>query len=898
MPSEIKLSGSGGTARRRVSVRWLQDSGDLRRRWGEQRLEELLSSGAGRASLVDIGRRFGLVSPFTSLYVPTRREVLAEPAENRESDRERRTRVVARWKPWARGSYFESAFTRGKAAPAAELSAEAEPIEELSDNKEGGTGERAKGEESAMGSPAAGKKAVNKRYAVQGPKDNSDPHVARQSALREAAEFGMVGLLDAPSPGAAPVAAPAATAATAASAAPREEPAALSPLAEKTTLAEPPGTEVGNMWGDDLGDSFTGGVTRSGERGGLKRGNVGLGAIDTADKAVGSGTGQGFGAGHGRLGGSLKTSAPKVRMGATTVSGRLPPEVIQRIVRQNFGRFRMCYEQGLTRNPNLVGRVTAGFVINGEGTVSNVRNVGSDLPDSGVVSCVLSAFYGLSFPAPESGTVTVTYPILFGEGARDAAGAKPEPAKPTLDSGIGGIGHERVPCGPGADLPLSERRVLWRERLSEGSSVDVALRVYRRALRDCEASDWRERSALLVLIVENLATIRDRVTLWRALLAVSPVAADAVYRFMLLRVQTSQDLKELHDALGLRRIEPELLAALLKKAKDPLEKLALLRGAAEKFSDDTELALLALEAYEDAGDDAGGRAWARKLRRRVDATAHVRSNVGEYYLRLAARAGGAQGERDSDEARRTFGELVEFAAEDPLARRRLGDLLRAHGWYEEALRQYQTLATLTPDDPSVPLLLASAAQGTGKIEEAVRWAEKAAAAGSPDGSSGVSLAARALASAFLSWARQDSARTGKNGEVERLRVRAARLAASGRGQGVRVVLSWSHPELRPALWTNALGSIMPAVDNLPLLGVAQAFVPASPTPRIELRLDPEDAARAARLGAKATLTVVAGEGSAEERIARSDVTFRGADGKPRDAVRLRFENGALAEEAL
>jgi len=232
-----------------------------------------------------------------------------------------------------------------------------------------------------------------------------------------------------------------------------------------------------------------------------------------------------------------------------------------------------------------------------------------------------------------------------------------------------------------------------------------------------------------------------------------------------------------------------------------------------------------------------------------------------------------------------------------VALRRLGDLLRAHGWYEEALRQYETLATLTPDDPSVPLLLASAAQGTGKIEEAVRWAEKAAAAGSPDGSSQVSLAARALASAFLCWARQDSARAGKNDEVERLRVRAARLAASEKGQAVRVVLSWSHPELRPALWTNALGSMMPAEDNLPLLGVAQAFVPAVPAPLIELRLDPEDAARAARLDAKATLTVVIAEGTAEERIARAELGFRGPDGKPLDKVRQRFENGALTAEA-
>jgi Ca-activated chloride channel family protein len=348
--------------------------------------------------------------------------------------------------------------------------------------------------------------------------------------------------------------------------------------------------------------------------------------------------------------------------------------------------------------------------------------------------------------------------------------------------------------------------VLWRERLVTASSVGAALGVYRQALRHCEATDWRERSMLLVQVVDQLRTIADRVMLWRELLATSPEAAAVVYRFLLLRVQTSADLKELHDALGLERIDPELLARLLKKGRSAAERLALLRGAAEQFADDTELALKVLDAYEDAGDDAGGRAWARKLRRRVDATLHVRTNVGEYYLRLAARGSGAAARRDAEEAQRTFGELVEFAPEDPLARRRLGDLLRAHGWYEQALRQYETLAGLTPDDPSVPLLLSAAAQGLGKVEEAVRWTEKARASGSPDGSSSVAIAARALASAFLAWARVDSARAGNKGEVERVRTRAFRLAAAQSTRGIRWILTWSHPELRPALWTDRAGA--------------------------------------------------------------------------------------------
>src|SRR5512143_3621419 len=109
----------------------------------------------------------------------------------------------------------------------------------------------------------------------------------------------------------------------------------------------------------------------------------------------------------GRLGGSHRAKPPQVRMGATQVSGRLPPEVIQRIVRQNFGRFRLCYENGLRNNPNLQGRVAVRFVIGRDGAVSNVSNGGSDMPDGGVVRCVVQAYYGLSFPDPERPPVTV-----------------------------------------------------------------------------------------------------------------------------------------------------------------------------------------------------------------------------------------------------------------------------------------------------------------------------------------------------------------------------------------------------------------------------------------------------------------------------------------------------------
>jgi hypothetical protein len=268
--------------------------------------------------------------------------------------------------------------------------------EENADNKEGGTGTRAKGEEGSMGNPQSN--LTGNRYGVAGPADNPDPHIARQAALRDAAEFGMIGLLNAGAGG--------------------DPDAPTAPWGRDDSLGTDPLSARGNMWGDSIGESFgAGGLGLSGigEGGGGRGEGIGLGSIGTIGHGAGTGTGQGFGSGHGRLGRSHRARPPRVRMGATSVSGRLPPEVIQRIVRQNFGRFRLCYENALRSNPNLQGRVVVRFVIGRDGGVSNVGG-GGDIPDGSVISCVTRAFYGLSFPQPEGGIVTVSYPIVFTPG--------------------------------------------------------------------------------------------------------------------------------------------------------------------------------------------------------------------------------------------------------------------------------------------------------------------------------------------------------------------------------------------------------------------------------------------------------------------------------------------------
>lgn len=281
---------------------------------------------------------------------------------------------------------------------AAEREAEQRETENVAEDnaadKEGGTGTRAKGEEGSMGNTNS--RDANNRYGMAGSKDNHDAHVARSAALREAAEFGMIGLLNTGAGG--------------------DPNAPTAPWGRDDSLGTDPISALGNMWGDSIGDSFgAGGLGLSGigEGGGGRGEGIGLGSIGTIGHGAGTGTGQGFGSGGGKLRGTHETKTPRVRFGTTSVNGRLPADVIQRTVRQNFGRFRSCYESGLRTNPNLQGRVTARFVIGRDGSVANVSNGGSDLPDPVVTSCVVKSFYGLSFPSPGDGIVTVTYPIVL-----------------------------------------------------------------------------------------------------------------------------------------------------------------------------------------------------------------------------------------------------------------------------------------------------------------------------------------------------------------------------------------------------------------------------------------------------------------------------------------------------
>lgn len=835
-PDRLRTIGPAGRKELPLSVAPLRDHGDLGRRWAEARLAQMLEDGEGRAALVDLGMKAGIITPVTSLYVPTKNEMTPgerlELQARRDDPKSQRGAVTQHSPKYEPSKYEPSPRPADPAAAPEEATASAH-------HKEGGTGTRARGEDGAQpSSPAAPAGTAAAAAASAPPAD--EPRLARQSATRDAAEFGMLGLLSAGAAG------------------------------------DPGGTPPSsNAWGDPIGDAFGSGGLGLSEVGAGGGGLAGIGAL---------GLGGGQGAGAGRLGGGhAGGDPPKVRPGTPTVNGRLPPEVIARIVRQSFGRFRLCYEAGLRSDPALAGKISARFVIGREGAVSNVGDAGSDLSDASVVSCVLSAFNGLSFPQPEGGRVSVVYPITFAPGAvppAPAVAAAPAPnPRVHVNVFIGDLPRKLLGCSAAASAPLDERAGLWRERLSRVSGNAAAVAgVYRSALGACEAPNQRERARLLGLMLDAMPGVTGKVGLYRYM-ARDSGAADSLYRGILARIRTPEEMRELHAALGLKTLDPGLLAKLVSDAPDAEERARKLRALIAQFPDDLALSLELLNAYEDANDRAALIELARSLRLRPDADARVRTAVGELYSRLARRSASVEEKAGLQaDARRAFGELVEFAPDDPVARRRLGDLLLAHGFFEEAARQYETLARLTPDDSKVLLLRASAAEGQGLLEEAIKWAEKGGVAGAPDGSSGAAVTARALTATHLAWARLAALEAERHEELEPLSARAARVLSGGRSDpdkpaGVRVSLTWSHPELHPSLWTNALGTAMPAPDGDVTLGIAQAIVPERGDSFVEVRLEPADLAHVARLGATAELTVVFDELGKAEKIVRKRVRF-------------------------
>jgi outer membrane biosynthesis protein TonB len=103
-----------------------------------------------------------------------------------------------------------------------------------------------------------------------------------------------------------------------------------------------------------------------------------------------------------------KKKPASVSQAKLDVVGELPPEVVRRIVRQQFGRLRVCYEKALEAKPELTGTVVVAFTIDKDGSVKNAKDAGSTIGDPAMIDCAVRAHTVLTFPSPGKNTVQVT----------------------------------------------------------------------------------------------------------------------------------------------------------------------------------------------------------------------------------------------------------------------------------------------------------------------------------------------------------------------------------------------------------------------------------------------------------------------------------------------------------
>lgn len=256
------------------------------------------------------------------------------------------------------------------------------------EDESGGTGTAMALDEGKMGKKDSDR--AEGQYKMQ--KNSEDPQLARQQAIEQARNAGILG---------------------------------SSALVQGGAFASLTGTGdissgfddtniYGGLLGNEAGEMNGGfGFGRSGfgpGGGGTGWGTIGTGRYGTIGH--GSGTGSGYGVGGGRGGMRGRSSAvPTVSIGQPNAQGDLDKAIIRRYIKRNIQKITYCYEKQLLAKPGLSGTVSTQFFITPNGNVASSSGSGVD-PE--VANCVADVIKGIEFPKPKGGGgVQVNYPFTF-----------------------------------------------------------------------------------------------------------------------------------------------------------------------------------------------------------------------------------------------------------------------------------------------------------------------------------------------------------------------------------------------------------------------------------------------------------------------------------------------------
>lgn len=168
-----------------------------------------------------------------------------------------------------------------------------------------------------------------------------------------------------------------------------------------------------------VGMPTTGNTVSAIANGSFARGSKGLGA-GGGGQSVGIGqlkglsTGGGMGAGDYGLAPSKGREVEVAQTQDIEIMGGLDPDVIAAIIKRYLPQVRHCYEQHLSQNPNLKGKVKVAFTIGPQGNVADSSVVESTLKHAATEACIIAKTRTWQFPKPRGGgTVGVRYPFLL-----------------------------------------------------------------------------------------------------------------------------------------------------------------------------------------------------------------------------------------------------------------------------------------------------------------------------------------------------------------------------------------------------------------------------------------------------------------------------------------------------
>ena len=368
-----------------------------------------------------------------------------------------------------------------------------------------------------------------------------------------------------------------------------------------------------------------------------------------------------------------------------------------------------------------------------------------------------------------------------------------EPAKPPVSGGkvlaastpLGRDSSNARPvlgvCSDSASRPLAQRVLLWRQRLRAAKQPGELLERYDTARRACELDDWQAERVFLDLLQQH-------------------VDSEGGAELVLSRFADRGDVQKYIAKLILRRaVDARLVAAVervlfggsvnwleadlkLQAIVNPEERLLKLRELLARAPADPNGSIRLVRALLDAGNKEEALTLGRHQRDDGILTPQIARELGD----TLAAAG------LSDEAVRTYSEVVEFDPGNADSRRLLGDIYLGHRWYEPAYRQYKTLTESAPSDALGWLRLAAAAAGAGRVDEALRLERRIASAQGTPGPTDPRRWARLWSAARLAGLLSDAASATYTDERKRSIERELKELQLFSGPGRLVLLTWEN----------------------------------------------------------------------------------------------------------